>query len=379
MNAIIKLIRKTLQYFLLGISYCCIRNKIKWVFGCHTGFMDNPKYLMLQRVSLYPCTCYWISSSKEDVIKVQKIGLKAYHKNSILGIYHCLTAGVYIYSHDLYDINKWLSGGAKRICLWHGVGIKKIGGKTLSKHSYGQYPDIFLSTSPFMTTHFKYYLHLPDTTNIIESMYPRCEILLYPNHKLIDHIKKYEGENMMNFVNRLKTYNKVYLYMPTWRDDKRDFISYSEIDFEQLNQILEQQNSLFILKLHPNTNLTIQAITQYNNIHILQKSIDIYPILPFTDVLITDYSSIYYDYLLLNKDVILFLFDFDNYLKNCRDLAYDFNQYTTFGKKVYCFSDLLALIKQKNEKSKKCNDLKKIFWANNKNAFSLISEIQKTS
>ena len=167
--------------------------------------------------------------------------------------------------------------------------------------------------------------------------------------------------------------------MPTWRDDKRDFISYSEIDFEQLNQILEQQNSLFILKLHPNTNLTIQAITQYNNIHILQKSIDIYPILPFTDVLITDYSSIYYDYLLLNKDVILFLFDFDNYLKNCRELAYDFNQYTTFGKKVYCFSDLLALIKQKNEKSKKCNDLKKIFWANNKNAFSLISEIQKTS
>lgn len=377
MNTIIQGIANVSKYLLLGISYCCIRNKKKWVFGCHTGFMDNPKYLMLERNSQYPNDCIWISSSKDDIKKVKHIGLKAYFNRSLFGIYHCLTAGVYVYSHDLYDINKWLSGGAQKVCLWHGVGIKKIGQTNSSVFFYGKNPDIFLSTSPFMTQHFKHYLHLPEATQIIEGVYPRCEILSYPLSKLMGHVEKYEDDKMIYFIKYLEKFRKVYFYMPTWRDDKSDFITHAKIDFEKLNFYLEQNNCLFILKLHPNTNIDLDSILKYKNICILEKNMDIYPILPFTNVLITDYSSIYYDYLFLKKEIILFLFDYEEYIKNCRELAYDFDLYTTIGNKVYNFNDLITLMKQDKTNTDNHYDLKNIFWANQNRALTLINSILK--
>lgn len=73
---------------------------------------------------------------------------------------------------------------------------------------------------------------------------------------------------------------------------------------------------------------------------------DVYPLLPKTDVLITDYSSIYYDYILMpEKDVLLFPFDYQDYIRNSRDLAYDYLTYTP-GVKVWNFDDLLRTIKE---------------------------------
>ncbi|MDE7088974.1 MAG: CDP-glycerol glycerophosphotransferase family protein, partial [Prevotella sp.] len=81
-----------------------------------------------------------------------------------------------------------------------------------------------------------------------------------------------------------------------------------------------------------------------SNIVILDKNMDVYPILPFTDVLITDYSSIYYDYILMeNKGIILFPFDYDEYIKNSRDLAFDYLTYTP-GCKAWNFEELYRLL-----------------------------------
>ena len=70
---------------------------------------------------------------------------------------------------------------------------------------------------------------------------------------------------------------------------------------------------------------------------------DIYPVLPYAHVLITDYSSILYDWLLMDgKDVILYLYDYKDYI-NERDFYYPFDENVT-GCRVDTFQDLCSLI-----------------------------------
>ena len=70
---------------------------------------------------------------------------------------------------------------------------------------------------------------------------------------------------------------------------------------------------------------------------------DIYPVLPYTDVLITDYSSVMYDYILMEKkDVILYLFDKEEYV-NERPFIWSFED-MTYGHRASSFETLLELV-----------------------------------
>lgn len=66
-------------------------------------------------------------------------------------------------------------------------------------------------------------------------------------------------------------------------------------------------------------------IHDFSNISILDNEMDIYPLLPHIDILITDYSSIMYDFSLMKgKRTILYTFDIDTYSKQSRPLYEDF-------------------------------------------------------
>ena len=69
--------------------------------------------------------------------------------------------------------------------------------------------------------------------------------------KAMDFITKYEPEETKAFVEKLQKYKKTYIYMPTWRNDGRDFIEQAGINWQRLNDIMKEKNELFILKLHP--------------------------------------------------------------------------------------------------------------------------------
>ena len=60
---------------------------------------------------------------------------------------------------------------------------------------------------------------------------------------------------------------------------------------------------------------------------------DIYPLLKYTDILITDYSSIYFDFLLLNRPILFFDYDYDEYSSNMNGFVYDYQE-TAPGPKV---------------------------------------------
>lgn len=130
--------------------------------------------------------------------------------------------------------------------------------------------------------------------------------------------------------------------MPTWRDDDPDYFSKANIDFQSLNSQLEKLGYAFFLKLHPLTKFS--PVDKFSNIFQINNDVDIYPFLTYTDFLITDYSSIYFDYLLLDKEIIFIPYDLENYTKN-RELYFSFDEITP-GKKYYSFSDFINNLNQ---------------------------------
>jgi CDP-glycerol glycerophosphotransferase (TagB/SpsB family) len=76
-------------------------------------------------------------------------------------------------------------------------------------------------------------------------------------------------------------------------------------------------------------------IEKLSNIRILDNEIDIYPLLPLTDCLITDYSSVCFDYALLRKPIIFYPFDYDDYCTNSRHLYFN---YTDIIKHNICYT-----------------------------------------
>jgi CDP-glycerol glycerophosphotransferase (TagB/SpsB family) len=361
-------------HILLLISYLTIRNKYKFILGCHTGFMDNPKYLYFELLKNKNVKAFWYAKNNNEFQKLKKKGLPVVYKHRLKGLYHLLTAGTYVCSHILRDeLCEWTTGNVEIVVLWHGVGIKELESKTSKPSLYRSVMDnyilhhhikasSFLVTSDEMATFFGKYKQSPPNTLFFGS-YPRCDFLKKGKTEIINHLMTIKDDQTINVIELIKKYSKVYIYMPTWRDNNQNFIEYSGFNSEQLNEALKENNSLFILKLHPNTNVNLVELSSYSNFLVLDKFIDIYPILPFTDCMITDYSSIYFDYLILeNKEMLLFLFDIDTYIKENRDLTMDID-YAMPGVRAYSFADLLDIIKT----GKKCpyqnrERIMELFW-----------------
>ncbi len=110
--------------------------------------------------------------------------------------------------------------------------------------------------------------------------------------------------------------------MPTFRELGTNDLN-EIMDMNILNDQLVKADSLMLVKQHPN----IQHCTvgEYSNIIFLHSSVDVYLILPFTDKMITDYSSVMFDYILLGKPIILFAYDKEEYFSGERGFYFDYD------------------------------------------------------
>ena len=178
----------------------------------------------------------------------------------------------------------------------------------------------------------------------MELGYPRNTILTLPKEQVRSFVQKYEPKQTLQLIERISKFDTVYIYMPTWRDSQRDVFA-QQMDLHKLSAELKKQNAVLLLKPHHNTK--VDAIYQSENLMLVEGTVDIYGVLPFTDVLITDYSSILYDYILIpGKNVILYLYDYQEYVSE-RDFYYPFDE-NVVGKQVHSFDELVHVIAKQN-------------------------------
>lgn len=347
-------------YIIYPFSFLFVRNKKKLAFGSfRNAFNDNAKYLFIycqnERKDLNSA---WLSLSRKTVKAMRQKGLKAYYTLSIKGVWHALTSKYWFYNSYTSDIMYAFSGGAVGVNLWHGVGLKKIEfnidtgalaerfqKKSLKEVYYHpesfRKPDWLLTSTPFQTDMFSPAFRIPKE-HCLELGYPRNEILTCDDDTRHDFIRRYEPDATSQLISKLHDYDKVFIYMPTWRDSQRDVFVQS-FDLAKMDSILNNNNYLLLLKPHANTRVDSSDMKNYKNIICLDAEMDVYPMLPYTNVLITDYSSILYDYILMeNHDVILYLYDYDDYVKD-RDFFYSFDE-NVVGRKAVSFDELCQSI-----------------------------------
>lgn len=357
-DVLISIVDYVIGYPILLLSHFFPRNRKKWVFGNKVGFLDNTKYFYIFLLENTKDRVYWVTSDRKLFKEFQEKGLPVCYKYSLKGFWHLMTAYYYVCTVTTRYICYWTSGGAYKINLWHGVGIKAIGessaalkdfswtSRILMPYAYEKY-NLFLSTSELMNDHFIKSFRL-SPVSVYEGMYPRCSFIMSDRKHVNAFIEKYEGEQTKSIIDATKKYERTYIYMPTWRLRLGDdFLKYAMPDLVKLDEVLRSSNSLLLLKLHPSMKYSVEDMSSFSNIIYVSPELDVYPILPFTDVLITDYSSIYYDYLLMeHKGCILYDFDYVQYMEDEFGFIRDYKEYTP-GIHVDEYENLLSLIRNK--------------------------------
>ena len=167
--------------------------------------------------------------------------------------------------------------------------------------------------------------------------YPRNDILL--GNKIKNLLTDMEYEEKIYIQNYIKNNKcKMVYYMPTFRESEEDF--FEIINLREFEDFLKENNILFCIKLHPKSKLK-EAFEKIagENIFVINQDVDPYVFLKMADMLITDYSSIYFDYLLSDKPIVFFDYDLEKYLNNSRDMYFEYKEFTP-GEKVRNQNDL---------------------------------------
>ena len=226
-----------------------------------------------------------------------------------------------------YPIYYFLSIRAKRVHLWHGLTYKPVELGNI-KGKYSKFKarifrrlikyDIMVSTSDYWTKilYQKYFL----SKEILNFGYPRNDVLFRKPDAL--DLTKVDNHKFATLQTEKKQGSKIIIYAPTFRDkDRSDAFSSGYLDFKQMNEFLSESNLILVLKFHPRNK---NSYPDFSNIMNIDKNFDIYPVMGLSDLLITDYSSIYIDYLILDRPIIFFNYDYEEYMNHNRSLQNSF-------------------------------------------------------
>src|SRR5690606_6647284 len=124
-----------------------------------------------------------------------------------------------------------------------------------------------------------------------------------------------------------------------------EFLDASGFDCEKLDEFLSSKKISLVLRLHPSNCPApeLEAKILSSKYISIDKTDDIYDSLDTYDLLITDYSSIYIDFLLTEKTIINYAFDFSDDLSTSRGMYYDFNE-VSLTPEISTWTDILSFI-----------------------------------
>ena len=325
----IKIVLKTLHALLyLGYTSCIPKDKNLWVFGSWKGrnYSDNSKELFEYVCREHPeINAVWIAKNQKVYDEVKATGNKVVLYPSKEAKYLVAHAAVNIQTESNEDTGRFRVGGAKIIQLFHGYGAvkevrlfacmgelkKKIVKIYADNHakSYWMVPsDYFVDLLPVIFE--------TDKKKMFVTGQPRIDLLL--SNKIIDYFE--------NFINDHKN-SKMMLYVPTHRNygqNKDQIISKEE--WKTFNVFLQERNIYLFFKPHP---LEIDKYKDFDNlsniiiVNTVPNTTDIYEYLHYFDALISDYSSISTDYLVLDRPVIHYMYDLESF--STQDVYIDSN------------------------------------------------------
>lgn len=259
--------------------------------------------------------------------------------NYIKRLYRISTAKVIIFSNRILPKER---KEQYSIFLSHGTATKKIKGT----YDLGDILDDFVYQSAFAKT-FMAYEHSVDLEHMVSLGFPRNDALFQEIGILPDFVKS----NAEEFI----------VWLPTFRQHKtydianmRTEMPYglpviqSPQEMAQLNAMLKQHQLTLVVKLHPAQKLTaplsgFDHVVMINDQQLRTNKVQLYEFIGKSRALITDYSSVFYDYLLTERPIAITMDDFEEY-KRLRGLSVVDYEALVFELQVKTFDELMAFI-----------------------------------
>ena len=315
---------KNVIYFVLNkfVKYIPLRNTI--VFECESDMDDNPRAVyeyLIKQTKYRKYRLVWIVKNLEfcekNYARKGTVFISRFdesQKNKLKFNYYTSTAKYFLFSHPY-----WFKKKRKEqiiIHTTHGTpfkGVEKVLSNTVPETF-----DFTLCASEYTRDWFLKILNCP---------YEKSFICPHPRIDLFNIKNKFEILSKLFICN---PEDKFVICMPTFKQSCRiadcntiDEYSLSvvnnEKDFNTLNTFLKENNIHLIVKLHPLQETKNLKIENATNIHYIQnkelfeKKIQLYNLIGCCDAMITDFSSVMFDYILLNRPIAFFTNFFDQY------------------------------------------------------------------
>lgn len=289
--------------------------KRKIVVSCfkNRGFCDSPKYIVKQLLaSNIEADIVWLCDYENPYEMPSCIRQVPYH--SLRGIYEQVTSRLWISNRrksryvrkrkNQYYIQTW--HGGVRLKNTERAAINKLSTRYIdSAKNDSKMINLFLSNSDFSTFFIRRDMWYSGT--ILQEGLPRTDILLNGDYDTI-------SEKVKSRLS-IKSNSKILLYAPTFRADM-GVDKYTLPSSQVLSELETYTNDCWTFVMHMHTNVYNSKHWPGNTEKVIDASFyeDVQELLIAADFLISDYSSIVTDFALLNKPILLYCPDIEEYL-----------------------------------------------------------------
>ena len=319
-----------------------------WVFGSGSGIGEGalPLYRMAERQERV-----WLTSSPAEAEQAAALGITSVPKGSWRGFRLTLRAGVIVVTHGFGDVNRFATRGAFVIQLWHGIPLKHIQldaavtfGRSLLgrvlRRAYRRSAaniDLVPAASELSAIRLRTAFGLP-VDRVVVTGDPRDDVMVtVPPLEARARLEELLGTLPPT----------VLLYAPTWRDGELDPAIPSAAEWDAIDAWLHTHDAALVVRPHPHG--VGAYLTSSERVRMLPASLerDITPLLPGFDILVTDYSSIAFDFALTGNPIAFLAPDVTRYSLT-RGL---YEPYVSFsgGTDVATWAELLDVLERPDE------------------------------
>jgi CDP-glycerol glycerophosphotransferase (TagB/SpsB family) len=338
------------------------RRRDRWVFGSGPGIGEGALALYRTARAADPSLALlWLARDERDLAAATALGVPAVLKSSRAGLWNTLRAGVIVVTHGFGDANRYGLRGAFVVQLWHGIPLKLINldspatlrtrflpdaapVRRLLRAMYrtaARSIDIMPAASEVSAKRLRTAFDLP-ANRVVVTGDPRDDVLVAGDAAARKTVAR---ALLFSQLGSTDAGRRVLLYAPTWRDGEVDPGIPTAAEWRAIVQQLEASDSLLVVRPHPHGVGDYAAGFALSDRVVLldgARCTDVTPVLSAVDLLITDYSSIAFDFALTGRPIVFLAPDVASYSAS-RGLYAD---YATFsgGTETASWTELLGLI-----------------------------------
>jgi len=345
-----------IKFILLLLSYVVPKND-KILFFSSVGnydfpiwkdekdfqFKESPKYLALYSTkNLKDHTTVFHVPNKKLFGQIAALGIVP--TKGIRAFWYMLRARcLFVDNNNFFNPNaSFLLGRFQIVQTWHGTPLKNMGeDKKTAQSLFDKVKNAekrkfccILSACELASRVFK---KLFCTDTILQIGYPRNDILIHPEYFACENV----AEELA-----LSGYEKVLLYAPTFRKIEKAVNPFDAGFLSRLNETLARKNYIFLIKQHPYSG-RMPGLDRLSHIKdVSHRNGDIQELLVHVDVLVSDYSSVIFDFALTEKLQLFYFFDKDEYEKSRGDFYFACRQDNLPGLVIADKDDFIGKIEQ---------------------------------